>query len=122
MTKFFLLLSIVFLTVLTLSSGIMKREDDLQTITSDVLRDKIADIYVDGSFKRTIDSYFSFVQLSPGNNNIFIINQLPEGKHTVRIVIKNEKRAYAEGVNIYLSEAVIYKTGNKIKEGYQFSF
>ena len=122
MTKFFLLLSIVFLTVLTLSSGIMKREDDLRTITSDVLRDKIADIYVDGSFKRTIDSYFSFVQQLPGNNNIFIINQLPEGKHTVRIVIKNEKRAYAEGVNIYLSEAVIYKTGNKIKEGYQFSF
>ena len=81
-----------------------------------------ADFFVDGKFNRTIDCYFNFAHQSPGNTNLFIINQLPEGKHTVRVVVKNEKRAEAEGANIYLSEAVVYKAGNKIKDGYKFSF
>ena len=81
-----------------------------------------ADFYVDGKFNRTIDCYFNFAHQSPGNTNLFLIQQLSEGKHTVRIVVKNEKRTEAEGVNVYLSEAVIYKTGDKIKKGYKFSF
>ena len=81
-----------------------------------------ADIYIDGVMKRTIDCYFNFAQQSPGNTCIFLITQLPEGKHTVRIVVKNEKRAEAEGTNVYLSEAVIYKTENKINKDFKFSF
>ena len=50
------------------------------------------------------------------------LQQLPEGKHAVRVVVRNEKRTEAEGANVYLSEAVIYKTGDKIKEGYKFVF
>ncbi len=81
-----------------------------------------ADIYVDGKFKRTIDCYFNFAGQSPGNTSVFMITGLPEQQHTVRIVVKNEKRAEAEGANIYLSEAVIFKTGDKIKKDYKFSF
>ena len=81
-----------------------------------------ADIYVDGVKKRTIDCYFNFAHQSPGNTNIFLVTQLPNDKHSIRIVVKNEKRAEAEGSNIYLSEAVIYKTGDKIRPGYKFSF
>ena len=81
-----------------------------------------ADIYVDGKLNRTIDCYFNFAHQSPGNTNLFLIQQLPEGKHAVRVVVRNEKRTEAEGANVYLSEAVIYKTGDKIKEGYKFVF
>ena len=81
-----------------------------------------ADIFIDGVMNRTIDCYFNFAQQSPGNTCIFLITQLPEGKHTVRIVVKNEKRAEAEGTNVYLSEAVIYKTENKINKDFKFSF
>ncbi len=81
-----------------------------------------ADIYLDGELKRTIDCYFHYCNQSPGNTNIFLITNLPEGKHAVRIVVKGEKRNESEGTNIYLSEAVVFKTGNKINEGFKFSF
>lgn len=81
-----------------------------------------ADIYFDGELKRTIDCYFHYCNQSPGNTNIYLITNLPEGKHTVRIVVKGEKRIEAEGTNVYISEAIIFKTGNKIDEGFKFSF
>ncbi len=81
-----------------------------------------ADIFVDGRMIRTIDCYFNFSHQSPGNTCIFMITQLPQGKHTVRIVVKNEKRPEAEGTNIYLSEAVVFKTGGKTNEGFKYSF
>ena len=81
-----------------------------------------ADIYVDGEMKRTIDCYFNYSNQSSGNTNLYLITNLPEGKHTVRIVVKGEKRAEAEGTNVYISEAVVYKTANKISDNYKFSF
>jgi len=81
-----------------------------------------ADIYVDGEIKRTIDCYFNYSNQSPGNTNLYLITNLPEGKHTIRIVVKGEKRAEAEGMNVYLSEAVVYKTANKNSENFKFSF
>ena len=81
-----------------------------------------ADIYVDGKFKRTIDCYFNFAGQSPGNTAVFMITGLAQKQHAVRIVVKNEKRAEAEGANVYLSEAVIFKTGDKIKKDFKFSF
>ena len=81
-----------------------------------------AAVYVDGKLNRTIDCYFNFAHQSPGNTPIFMITQLAEGKHTIRVVVKNEKRPEAEGSNIYLSEAVVFKTGDKIKKDFKFSF
>jgi len=81
-----------------------------------------ADIYIDGEMKRTIDCYFNYSHQSPGNTNLYLITNLAEGKHTVRIVVKGEKRAEAEGTNVYLSEAVVYKTANKNSDNFKFSF
>jgi hypothetical protein len=81
-----------------------------------------ADIYLDGELKRTIDCYFHYCNQSPGNTNLFLTTNLPEGKHAVRIVVKGEKRSESEGANIYLSEAVVYKTADKANEGFKFSF
>ena len=81
-----------------------------------------ADVFVDGVFKRTIDNYFDFAGQSPGNNTIFVVTSLPEGKHTVRIVVKGEKRAEALAANIYLTQATVFKKGDKNNVGFCFSF
>lgn len=81
-----------------------------------------ADIYVDGQLKRTIDCYFDYSNQHPSNVNLYLTTNLPVGKHTVSVVVKGEKRTESEGANIYLSEAVVYKTGNKINKDYKFSF
>ena len=81
-----------------------------------------ADIYVDGQLKRTIDCYFNFAHQSPGNTSIFMITQLPQGKHILKVVVKNEKRPEAEGSTIYLSEAITFKTGPKIADNFKFTF
>lgn len=81
-----------------------------------------AAIFVDGQLKRTIDCFFNFAKQQHNNMDMFHITNLPEGKHTVRIVVKGEKRAESEGANVYLSEAVVFKTADKINEKYKFSF
>ena len=81
-----------------------------------------ADVYVDGTFQRTIDSYFYFSQQEHRNMNLYHITNLPQGKHTVRLVVKGEKRAESEGTNVYISEAIVFKTADKISDGYKFSF
>lgn len=81
-----------------------------------------ADVYVDGQFKRTIDCYFFFANQEHQSMNIYHIFNLAEGKHTVRLVVKGEKRPESLGANVYVSEAVVYKTGNKTNENFKFSF
>jgi hypothetical protein len=81
-----------------------------------------ADIYVDGKLKRTIDSYFDFSTQHPGNVNLYLIMGLPEGQHSIRVVVKGEKRTESQGTIVSISEAVVYKTGNKANEGFKFSF
>ncbi|MBV5316018.1 MAG: ADP-ribosylglycohydrolase family protein [Prolixibacteraceae bacterium] len=81
-----------------------------------------ADVFVDGQLKRTIDCYFHYSNQHPGNVNLYLTTNLQEGKHTVHVVVKGEKRTESEGANIYLSEAVVYKTGKKIDKDFKFSF
>lgn len=81
-----------------------------------------ADVYVDGNFKRTIDNYFNYSDQHPGNTNIVVCTHLPEGKHTLRLVVRGEKRPESQGTTIYVTEAVVFKTGKKIAENCRFSF
>jgi len=81
-----------------------------------------ADVFVDGQFKRTIDCFFNFSRQQHENMNLYHITQLQEGKHTIRIVVKGEKRAESEGTNVYISEALVFKTSAKINETYKFTF
>jgi ADP-ribosylglycohydrolase. len=82
----------------------------------------IADVYVDGQLKRTIDCYFYFSNQEHRNMNLYHITNLAEGKHTVKIVVKGEKRPESSGTNVYVSKAVVFKTADKINENYKFSF
>jgi hypothetical protein len=81
-----------------------------------------ADVYVDNEFKRTIDCYFYYANQQHENMNIYHILDLREGKHTVRLVVKGEKRPESQGENVYVSGATVYKTAKKANENYKFSF
>lgn len=82
----------------------------------------IADVYVDGQLKRTIDCYFDFAKQEHRNMNIYHITNLPQGKHEIKLVVKGEKRPESFGTSVYVTEAVIFKTADKTNEEYKFSF
>jgi len=81
-----------------------------------------ADVYVDNVLQRTIDCFFYYAQQELENMNIYHILGLREGKHTVKIVVKGEKRPESQGENVYVSGATVYKTSKKANEEYKFSF
>jgi len=81
-----------------------------------------ADVFVDGQLKRTIDCYFNFAKQQHENMNLYHITNLPEGKHTIRFVVKGAKSAESAGTNVYITEATVFKTANKINENFKFSF
>jgi len=64
-----------------------------------------ADVFVDGELKRTIDCYFGFANQTHSNMNLFHITNLKQGKHTVKIVVKGEKRSEAKAANVYIAKA-----------------
>lgn len=82
----------------------------------------MADVFVDGVFKRTIDCYYDYAKQEHHGINIYHILNLPEGKHTIKLVVKDTKNSKSAGSNIYISDAVIYKTGDKASENFKFSF
>ena len=81
-----------------------------------------ADVFVDGELKRTIDCYFDFANQTHMGMNLYHIFNLPQGKHSVKVVVKGEKRPEGSAANIYLSKAVVFKTADKKNENYKFSF
>jgi len=52
-----------------------------------------ADIYIDGEFQRTIDSYFYYSGQEHYNMNLWHVFGLKSGMHTLRLVVKGEKKA-----------------------------
>ncbi len=82
----------------------------------------IADIFIDGTFRRSVDCYFHYAGQEHLNMNLFHITGLPEGPHTLQVVVKGEKRPESEGTRVTISEAVVFKTAAKINETSKFSF
>ena len=81
-----------------------------------------ADIFVDGKFDRTIDTYFNFNKQQYGNTSIWHKFNLTPGIHKIRVEVKGEKRAESEGTKINLTEALIFITAPKKNENFKFSF
>jgi len=80
-----------------------------------------ADIFVDGIFNRTIDTYYYFAN-QEHTESIWHIMNLQPSDHTVRIVVKGEKRPESEGAKVYITSATIFKTAAKKNEAFKFSF
>jgi hypothetical protein len=80
-----------------------------------------ADVYVDGLFNRTIDTYYDFAN-QQHTESIWHILNLRSGDHEVRVVLKGEKRPESEGTRVYITSATIFKTAAKKSDTYKFSF
>lgn len=81
-----------------------------------------ADVFVDGQLKRTIDFYFFYSGQQHENMDMYHITDLAEGDHELKVIVKGEKRSESEGTNVYVTNAVVFKTAQKLNETYKFSF
>ncbi len=81
----------------------------------------LANVYVDGTLNRTIDTYYNFAN-QQHTESIWHVLNLEPGDHTVRIVVKGEKRPESAGTRVYIVSATIFRTGPKKDESYKFSF
>ena len=71
-----------------------------------------ADVYVDGQYNRTIDTYYDYAN-QQHTTSIWHVMNLRKGMHRVRIVVKGEKRPESAGTNVYIASAYIFKTAPK---------
>ncbi len=81
-----------------------------------------ADIYLDGKLNRSMDTYYNYSNQEHRGISLWHVFQLKPGKHTVKVVVKGEKNAASLNTNIYIIEALIYKTAPKKSDHYKFSF
>jgi hypothetical protein len=80
-----------------------------------------ADVYVDGTLHRSIDTYYDFANQQHTETLWHVMNLQP-GEHKVKLVVKGEKRAESAGTRVYITSAVIFKTAPKKNESFRFSF
>ena len=80
-----------------------------------------ADLYVDGNPHRSIDTYYNFARQQHIASLWHILNLQP-GEHTVRLVVKGEKRPESEGTRVYVTGATVFKTAAKKSDNFKFSF
>lgn len=80
-----------------------------------------ADVYVDGTLHRSIDTYYYFAN-QQHTESIWHVMNLQPGDHTVRLVVKGEKRSESEAARVYLTSATVFKTAPKKNEDHKFSF
>jgi hypothetical protein len=80
-----------------------------------------ADIFVDGKFHRSIDTYYDFANQQHTASIWHVLNLQP-GDHKVRLVIKGEKRLESSGTKVYITSAIIFKTAPKKNDTWKFSF
>jgi len=81
-----------------------------------------ADVYLDGKLVRTIDTYFYYNKQDHDNVTLWHVTGLTDSQHTVKLAVKEEKKPESLGTNVYISQAVIYKTAPKKSASYKFSF
>ena len=81
-----------------------------------------ADIFIDGKLRRTIDEYFWFADQIQNDMDLYHITNLKPGRHTLKVVVKGEKRPEAAGTDLYLTKAIVFKTADKKNETYKFPF
>jgi hypothetical protein len=81
-----------------------------------------ADVYLDGKFVRTIDTYFFYSNQEHENITLWHITGLPEIQHTVKLVLKGAKNPEAAGSKVYITQATIFKTASKKSALAKFSF
>lgn len=80
-----------------------------------------ADVYVDGTLHRSIDTYYDFAN-QQHTESIWHVMHLQPGEHKIKVVVKGEKRPESSGTRVYITSAVVFKTAPKKNESFRFSF
>ncbi len=80
-----------------------------------------ADLFVDGKFHRTIDTYYYFAN-QQHVETLWHVTGLQQGEHKIRVVVRGEKRPESEGTKVYLTGATIFKTSPKKSDNFKFSY
>lgn len=80
-----------------------------------------ADIYIDGILHGNIDTYYDFANQQHTESIWHVVNLKP-GEHTLKLIVKGEKRPESSGTRVYISSATIFKTEQKKNENWKFSF
>lgn len=80
-----------------------------------------ADVYVDGQLHRNIDTYYNFAN-QEHTVSIWHVFNLAPGSHSVRLVVKGEKRPESAGTRVYITSATIFQTAPKKNETFKYSF
>jgi hypothetical protein len=80
-----------------------------------------ADVFVDGNLHRTIDTYYDFAR-QQHTESIWHVMNLKPGNHSVKLVVKGEKRPESAGTRVYVTSARIFKTESKKNVDFKFSF
>ncbi|MDP3915861.1 MAG: ADP-ribosylglycohydrolase family protein [Bacteroidota bacterium] len=70
-----------------------------------------ADVFVDGKLHRTIDTYYFYAN-QEHTTSIWHVMNLQPGEHTVKLVVKGEKRPEATGMNVYITKAFVFTTAS----------
>ncbi|MCJ7448613.1 MAG: ADP-ribosylglycohydrolase family protein [Bacteroidales bacterium] len=81
-----------------------------------------ADIYLDNQMHRTIDTYYYFSSQQHSNVSLWHATGLQSGQHTVKLVVRGEKRPESDGTSVYITGVIIFKTASKKNENWKFSF
>jgi hypothetical protein len=81
-----------------------------------------ADIYLDGELKSTIDSYFYYGDQEHYNMNLWHIFGLEPGTHTLKLLVRADKRPESAGSKVYITQALVFKTAPKNNENFKFTF
>jgi len=80
-----------------------------------------ADVYIDGTLHRTIDTYYDFANQQHTESIWHVLNLTP-GDHAVRLFVKGEKRPESSGTKVYITSATIFKTAQKKNDNFKFTF
>ncbi len=80
-----------------------------------------ADIYVDDILHRSIDTYYHYAN-QEHTTSMWHVMKLQPGEHKIRLVVKGEKRPESLGTRVYITQALIFKTGQKKSDNSKFSF
>ena len=81
-----------------------------------------ADVFLDGKLVRTIDTYFFYNKQEHDNITLWHVTGLTDSLHSVKLLVKADKNPESLGTNLYITQAVIYKTAPKKSASFKFSF
>jgi inosine-uridine nucleoside N-ribohydrolase len=81
-----------------------------------------ADIYIDGTLHRTIDTYYFFSRQQHPDVSVWHAFGLKPGTHIVKLVVNGDKRPESTGTNVYVSNMLVFKTAPKKSDNYKYTF